>query len=91
MKSGIMWSDTAQIPRLFGQVDARVAVLFFIWALHMSWITFYISAGSIAIFAVLPYFGLSLTDVIRLIKQKISGKRLRSGDQGWVYVRRCGI
>lgn len=91
MKSGIMWSDTAQIPRLFGSVDARVFVLFFIWALHMSWTTFYISAGSIAVFSVLPYFGLSLTDVSRLIKQKISGKHLRSGEQSWSYVRRCGF
>jgi hypothetical protein len=86
-----MWSDTARMPRLIGPVDARVAVFFMIWALHMSWVTFDISLSGIVVFSVLPYFGISMTNAFRWIAQKISGKQLHAGDPAWKYRYRCGL
>jgi hypothetical protein len=86
-----MWSDTARMPRLIGPVDARVAVFFMIWALHMSWYTFYVSISGIVVFSILPYFGISMTNAFRWVAQKISGKHLHAGDPAWKYRYRCGL
>lgn len=86
-----MWSDTARIPRLVGPVDARVAVLTGIWWLHMSWTDFYIAIGSVVFFSALPFFGISIMDVFRWAKQKVSGRFVKSGESVWRYWYRCGL
>ena len=86
-----MWCDTAVMPRLVGPVDARVAVFFMVWAIHMSWDTFYVSITGIFVFSVLPFFGISMTNAFRWVTQKIAGKRLRAGDPVWKFRYRCGL
>lgn len=53
-----MWRDTARPVRI-GFLDARAAAGAFVWLLHMSWPTFWLSLFLAAGFVALGHFGIT--------------------------------
>jgi hypothetical protein len=83
-----LWRDTAIHPKIFF-VDATAGPAFLIWALHMSWWTFYVSATIILFLAVLPYFGLTPRKLWHLFLMQIVARRtIQCGHPAWRYARR---
>lgn len=86
-----MWCDTARMPRLIGPVDARVAVFFMVWAIHMSKPTFTVAIIGMVVFTILPYFNVNMTNAFRWVTKRIAGKQVHAGDPVWKYRYRCGL
>lgn len=82
-----MWSDTAKSPQLFF-LDARVALVFMVFFIHMSLWTFAFSFSVSLVLSVLPFFGVDLKNLWRQVAIWIAGKRLQAGTSEWVYLRR---
>ena len=82
-----MWSYTAPYPKLF-LIDARAILPLAIWALHWSWITFYIALAGIVFFSVVLYFGYSPGTILSLVLVKLYGGNRQLSDH-MVTRRRC--
>ncbi|MEY2341454.1 IcmT/TraK family protein [Acidithiobacillus sp. IBUN Pt1247-S3] len=82
-----MWSDTAKNPQLFF-LDARVAVVFMVFFLHMSLWTFVFSFVTSLVLSILPFFGVDLKNLWRQVVIWIAGKRLQAETPEWVILRR---
>ncbi len=79
MLSGLPWRDTSIMPKIAGNVDARVSAFFLIWGLHMSFPTFYVAVGGTVFFTILIYLGQSPVSLWRWVAQRITGSRMHAG------------
>lgn len=70
----IHWRDSARIPKFF-TVDARAAVLVFVFFLRPNWYTLGIAVGFFAFLSLLDYFKIPLFVALRIFRGFIGGKR----------------
>lgn len=70
--TNVMWRDTARPVRI-GFLDARAAAGAFIWLLHMSWFTFWLSVIIAAGFVVLGHFGVTPPAFLRSLRLVLAG------------------
>ncbi len=82
----VAWNWTAKWPR-FIIFDARSLFPLAIWALHISWFTFYIAISGIFFFGLLEYFRITPAVLFRSIRCAISGNNRYSFDP-IIYRRR---
>lgn len=71
--TNVMWRDTARPVRI-GFVDARAAAGAFVWLLHMSWPTFWLSLAVAGLFAVLGHFGVAPPAFLRSLRLVMAGE-----------------
>lgn len=60
------WRYTAEAPKFF-MIDARVTLPFVLMLFHLSWATFYVSVGGVALFLVLGWYRMSPMQGIRAL------------------------
>lgn len=63
-----VWRDTAR-PVRCGFLDARALTGFFLWMLHMSWPTFWLSLAVLLLFVVLERLGITVPAALRWCRQ----------------------
>ena len=66
--SDVRWRNAGHRPRLglgVASIDAWAFLAMFVFLLHFSWWTFYISIGLIAVFAFLEYLGFIVPVALR--------------------------
>lgn len=61
------WRDSARVVRI-GFLDARACSGLFVWMLHMSWPTFWLSCAVMLVFVLLERGGISLPAALRLAR-----------------------
>lgn len=76
-----MWRDTASPLRVVG-VDARVLIALVVWLYHWRWETFYLAVGSVAAFAIIEQFGLTVPAAWRLLRSRAIGP-MRDAVPAW--------
>ncbi len=81
------WRDTARIPKI-GPIDASAGPAVLIFLLHMSKVTFYTSITIVLLLAMLPLFGWTPKQFIRMVLWKITGNIVYCGTPAWRYLRR---
>jgi len=57
-------------------IDARVALLVIVWAVHMMWTTFYIMLGAMTLLTILQVFGMSGAEAGRRLRRKLGGNAI---------------
>lgn len=85
-ETDVAWNWTAKWPR-FIIFDARCLFPLAIWALHISWTTFYIAVAGIFFFGILEYIRITPAVLFRSIRCVISGNKRHSFDP-IIYRRR---
>lgn len=70
--TSVMWRDTARPVRI-GFLDARAAAGTFVWLLHMSWPTFWLSLFLAAGFVALGHFGITPPAFLRSLRFALAG------------------
>lgn len=72
------WRNSALSSRMglgFTSIDARAFIPILAVLLHISWTTFYIFLGAVALFSFLEYLGYSAPVAVRKLRSIIAGKR----------------
>jgi len=68
------WRDSARIPRFLG-IDARSAFPLLLFLLHIKLWTFIIAVLATLFFAVIEFYGFSVSVFLRWLRGFIMGKR----------------
>lgn len=84
-----MWRDTGLKPKFFF-MDARALMGMFIFALHWSKITFYISSGTVVFFYVVSYLGFTPKSLLMCLRSVIFG-RIRQSKDDYHALRRAHL
>jgi intracellular multiplication protein IcmT len=74
MKYETHWRDSARRPRFFW-VDARAALLFLFFLLHIRLWTFIVACIGISFLAVLEYLGFTIEVFLRWLRNRLAGSR----------------
>lgn len=69
----IHWRDSARIPKFF-TVDARAAVVVFVFFLRPNWYTLGVAVGFFVFLSLLDYFKIPLMVGLRIFMGGIGGK-----------------
>lgn len=80
-----MWRETGLWPKvgLMGiEVDGRTSIMFVVWCVHWSWITFNAAIILIAILGVFEYFGYDIYYGARKIRRSIGGRSISTRRAG---------
>ena len=77
------WRDSARQATL-GPLDARACLVFLVFFLHMSWITFWFSVITAIVLTLLKRKGFTPEIFIRYIKQNLISGRLKVGRPWWL-------
>ena len=67
-----MWRNTALRPRFFF-MDANALGPFFVWALHMSWWTFYVAVVGCGFFFLMMRYDITPVTFFRILRCKLVG------------------
>lgn len=81
------WSYTAFTP-LIGPIDARAILPMAVWALHMSWLTFYIAVAGVAFFWVVYRLGYSPSALLFAVIRSLMGS-IRPVVDRYTIRKRC--
>lgn len=68
------WRYTAQYPRAFWILDARLAWPVLIWLAYLSWVTFFLALSAVAVQGLLLY---------RALPVSMAWRRLKAYCRGW--------
>lgn len=79
------WRDTSAKPEFFG-VDARAAIPFALFVVHMRLWTLMLAISSLLVLGVLAKFGYTVPVFLNMLKRKLAGNTVAS--RPWWYWER---
>lgn len=85
------WRDTANYPRLAGDLDARILAPMGIWLYHWSWATLWIAVAGCVFFWLLMRAGYKPMTFVRRLRRAAGNGSRRGRGRAIVQRRRMGL